>query len=359
MHVPRDVERLIDEGASLSADDARALERGLEQKPDDLDARARLLGYHHARWREVHEGATHRQLIERFEEEGEERDDSFLEVRARYALWLATNAPRAPLATHPFLRLHTMEAPYSEVATIWRRHASADPPDATLLGNAIAFFSGSNASFAYDVLLARAEQRFPGDPRWASFRRERRAQELCHELRGSSHEGEGEDSEGRRVGSEEDLAEIEQLLPELDPQSGLGPRLHEAASELALSLGHTKRARRHAEEMLISNAGDPRRRHGDAVHDGHLMLGRIALRADDVVRARAHLILAGQAGATGFVPLFGPDLRLARDLLARGEREVVVRYLTLAREFWERDRVDDWIAQIRAGRIPDKLRTIR
>jgi hypothetical protein len=359
MRVPREVERLLDEGASLTAEDAKALERGLEQKPDDLDARARLLGYHESRWRKAHEGMTLRELINRLTEEP--GDDSFLEVRARQALWLAANGPRAPLAAHPLLRLHVTEGAYGEVAAIWRRHASAEPPDATLLAHAIAFFWHSNDAFAAE-LVARAEQLFPGDPRWESCRREQRAEQLCRELgavrlevrRSSDDRADG----GRpKIGNDADLAEMEQLLPELDPQSGLVPRLQEAACELALALGHIGRARRHAEEMLVSNAGDARRRHGDAVHDGHLMLGRIALRADDVARARAHLILAGEAGATGFVPMFGPDLRLAKDLLARGEREVVVRYLTLAREFWDRARIDEWLAEIRTGRIPDKLRS--
>jgi hypothetical protein len=359
VRLPREVARLIDEGASLSADDAKALELGLEQKPDDLDARARLLGWHQARWREIHEGETLRQLIKGAL--AEPRDDSFLEFRQRQALWLATNAPRAPLAAHPLLRLHVTEGAYDEVAAIWRRHASAEPPDPTLLAHAIAFLWHANDSFSTE-LLTRAEQLFPGDPRWAACRRERRAEALSHELgavrleiRSSTHDSAKGDR--RRVGNNADLAEIEQLLPELDPQSGLVPRLREAASEVALALGDFGRARRHAEEMLVSNAGESRQTHGDAVHDGHLMLGRIALRMDDVARARAHLILAGQARATGFVPLFGPDLRLAIDLLARGEREVVIRYLTLAREFWEPERIDDWLVQIRAGRIPDKLRS--
>jgi hypothetical protein len=353
MRVPREVERLIAEGASLSGDDAQALERRLEQKPDDLEARARLLGYHRERWRKVRQGETLRQMLERFHEE---RDDSFLEFRTRNALWLAANAPRAPLAAHPHLHLHVSDDAYAEASAIWRRHASAEPPDATLLAHAIAFFWQPNEPFSGE-LLARAEQLFPGDPRWPSFRRERRAHELCHHYGLAQIEVPGDK---RKVATEADLAEIEQLLPHLDRQSGLVPRLREAASELALALGQIKRARRHAEEMLVSNAGnagDPSRRHGDAVHDGHLLLGRIALHADDVARARAHLVLAGQAGATGFVPMFGPDLRLAQELLARGERDVVVRYLTLARAFWDREQVDEWIPQLRAGRIPDKLRS--
>jgi hypothetical protein len=356
VQVAREVERLIDEGASLSADDAQALERHLEQRPDDLGARARLLGYQQAQARKVYEGMTIRQRVEYAIRT--ERDNSFLDARARHALWLAVNAPRTPLAAHPILHLHVTEARYVELSAIWRGHVSAEPPDATLLAHAISFFWLSNEPFASE-LLARAEQRFPEDPRWAAFRRERRAEELNLRfgalrlvVRGISDKREG--AAGKR-GNEADLAEIERLLPDLDLRSWFVPRLREAASDLALALGHVDRARRHAEEMLVSNAGDASRRHGDAAHDGHLMLGRIALAVGDVARARAHLILAGEVGATGFVRSFGPDLRLAKEMLARGEREVVVRYLMLAREFWNREDLDEWIAQLRAGRIPAKL----
>jgi hypothetical protein len=34
---------------------------------------------------------------------------------------------------------------------------------------------------------------------------------------------------------------------------------------------------------------------------------------------------------------------------------LVVRYLTLAREFWHHEELDEWIAQIRAGRIPARF----
>jgi hypothetical protein len=350
VRVPREVERLIDEGAALTADEARAFERRLEERPDDLEARARLVGYDQARARKAHAGVTLGELVRRTILDVDDRDEPPPEPRARHALWLAAHAPRAPLVVHQFLSANTMSAAYPELSAIWRGHAAAEPPEATLLAHAIAFFWRANEPFAGE-LLTRAEQLFPGDPRWVSFRRERRAQELSHDLGFPRFE-----VRGRKAGSDADLAEIERLLPELDPHSGLVPRLREAAGELALALGQVERARRHAEEMLVSNAGDTQRRHGDAVHDGHLMLGRIALRAEDVARARAHLILAGEAGATGFVPMFGPDLRLAKELLARGEREVVVRYLTLAREFWDREQLDAWIAQLRAGGIPDKLR---
>jgi hypothetical protein len=120
-----------------------------------------------------------------------------------------------------------------------------------------------------------------------------------------------------------------------------------------------ERARAHAEQMLVSTVGETEGGYGDAAHNGHLLLGRIALRKSDIERARAHLILAGRAGATGMVPIFGPDMRLAAELLGRGERDVVIRYLSLCRSFWERGPADERSAQIRAGSIPDFGRNLR
>ena len=130
------------------------------------------------------------------------------------------------------------------------------------------------------------------------------------------------------------------------------PRLRELAGQLAFALGRVDSARAHAEEMLMTTVG-VLEEHSDAVHNGHLLLGRIALHDNDVERARAHLVLAGRAGATRMVPIFGPDMRLAAELLARGERDAVIRYLSLCRAFWRRGPADTWSAQIRAGDIPD------
>jgi len=110
------------------------------------------------------------------------------------------------------------------------------------------------------------------------------------------------------------------------------------------------RARRHAEQMLVNDSDSKGTR--DAVHDGHLLLGRIALREDDVDRAKAHLILAGRAGGKKLLAVFGPSMRLAQQLLSRGERDTVIRYLTLIRASWKRAPIDDWIADIRAGGMP-------
>ena len=50
-----------------------------------------------------------------------------------------------------------------------------------------------------------------------------------------------------------------------------------------------------------------------------------------------------------------PNMSLAKELLERGEKEVVLRYLDLCKSFWtsSRGQPDRWIDEIKAGKIPD------
>jgi hypothetical protein len=347
MRVPPEVEELIEEGAALSAEGAAALERGLEGRPGDLDARARLLGYYGARDREAYAAATmeERLALGRRSLLGEMSPHQ--EARARHALWLAAHAPRAPLVAHPMFHFSTIDPAYGELSAIWRQHIAAGPPDATLLAHAIGFFWHANETFA-EELLGRAEQAFPDDARWIHFRQKRRAHELsmAHRLQRL------EPSDARAATL---LDEVRALLGEADPLSDWVPEMHEVAAQLALSLDRIDAAREHAEHLLVSAVGAGERERGDDAHNGHLLLGLVALRGGDVERAKAHLVLAGRVGATGLVPIFGPDLRLARELLARGERDAVIRYLTLCRAFWQRGPIDDWIAEIQTGGLPNLI----
>jgi hypothetical protein len=358
MRVPRELERLIENGASLSAADADMLERNLEQRADDLDARARLLGYYQGLERERFAVASMGEKVALLRD-GASRHPA----RARHALWLAAHAPRAPLAGHDLVHFRMSDAIYAELSGIWRRHAAADPPDATLLAHAIAFFWTENPFFA-DGLLARAEELFPADPRWPRFRRDERARELLfahrmrrvHVVRPSASDDPADQEPTHSL--ETKLEAMERLLRECEPDEAWMPDLRHATARGWLEIDRPDRARAHAELMLVSPMGEPERALSDDVHNGHLLLGRIALRDGDIERAKAHLLLAGRAGATASVPIFGPDMTLAQRLLVRGEREAVTRYLALCQAFWPRGPIDEWIAEIRAGGFPDFSRYV-
>jgi len=52
---------------------------------------------------------------------------------------------------------------------------------------------------------------------------------------------------------------------------------------------------------------------------------------------------------------FGPNLSLARDLLAKGDQQIVLEYLELCRKFWKLDhgKLDLWKKDVEEGRVPD------
>jgi hypothetical protein len=96
-------------------------------------------------------------------------------------------------------------------------------------------------------------------------------------------------------------------------------------------------------------------RYGTAWHDSHMVLGRLALKRKSVAEARGHLLKAGQTVGGGTLSSFGPNVSLAKDLLDRGEKPVVMEYLRLCKNFWTgpHNPIDHWIQDIEAGRKPE------
>ncbi len=124
----------------------------------------------------------------------------------------------------------------------------------------------------------------------------------------------------------------------------------------AVERGKGDRASSLARELLkAANTYPHDWNHGNAVHHGHLVLGRIALATGDLATARTELIEAGRTSGSPQLNSFGPNMRLAQELLRAGEREVVLEYLELCRQFWKmgNERLARWTADIAQGREPD------
>jgi hypothetical protein len=95
--------------------------------------------------------------------------------------------------------------------------------------------------------------------------------------------------------------------------------------------------------------------HGNALHHGNLVRGRVALARGDVAEAKRRLLAAGSTPGSPQLDSFGPNMALAHELLERGERDVVLQYLQLCKRFWESHdgTLDAWAADVVAGRFPD------
>lgn len=129
------------------------------------------------------------------------------------------------------------------------------------------------------------------------------------------------------------------------------------ASSLALVVSPAGRSfeAAHARAQLASVAGRQGNwNHGNVVHWAHITLGRVALGRGDRAAAVEHLLAAGRTPGSPQLDSFGPDLGLAAELLAAGERQAVVEYLGLCRRFWRRQELlDRWVRELEAGATPD------
>jgi hypothetical protein len=128
------------------------------------------------------------------------------------------------------------------------------------------------------------------------------------------------------------------------------------AAKTTVYFGSLEDAETYARELL--DLAERRRRCwnlGNALHDGHMVLGLVALRRGDVETAKAQLLLAGDTPGSPQLDSFGPNPILARELIERGERDAAIAYFERIRGFWEmeRGRLDTWTADVRAGRMPD------
>lgn len=94
---------------------------------------------------------------------------------------------------------------------------------------------------------------------------------------------------------------------------------------------------------------------GDAIHQGNMVLGRLALRRGDVEAAKKYLLLAGKTPGSSTLAAIGPSMVLAKELLDRGEAAAVLEYLGECGEFWNgnRGKLAEWIVLIRGGLKPD------
>ena len=131
--------------------------------------------------------------------------------------------------------------------------------------------------------------------------------------------------------------------------------LDDAAKESFVT-GKTEDARKDATELLslapnyVNNWN-----YGNAIQDGNLVLGRIAVSEGRIEDAKQYLLAAGKSKGSPQMDSFGPNMSLAKDLLEKGERDTVLQYFELCRKFWTMDygKLDDWSQEVKAGKIPD------
>jgi hypothetical protein len=95
--------------------------------------------------------------------------------------------------------------------------------------------------------------------------------------------------------------------------------------------------------------------YGNAVHKMNIVAGRIALQEGKIEEAKMYLISAGKTKGSPQLNSFGPDMTLAKELLEKGEGEVVIQYFNLCSVFWKREfsSLNKWKEIVQKGEIPE------
>jgi len=146
------------------------------------------------------------------------------------------------------------------------------------------------------------------------------------------------------------LADLEADHDVADPErSFVLPQLAKAA----LDAGELGKAESYARESL--HVREPGPMNGDGIHTANNILGLLALRNGNVAQANQYLLEAGRVQGGAVLGSFGPNMRLAKELLQKGERDVVLEYFSLCRKFWTMGgkQLDAWTATVRSGGIPE------
>jgi len=320
-----DATTLTMQGRKLSSEEVKKLEEKLEANPEDLVSRAKVLGWYSQK---------------RFSSE------SARKARHKHILWLIQNHADAQITgTHeagldPVLDKKV----YYEAKKLWLKQTEAHKKSTAVLGNAANFFLIHDEKIA-EELLKKAQALEPKNPEWS--------QRLGHlySLGLISHKS----AESKKEAAVKALKQFEKSLSVTTSDQEKFYMLADLA-KVAFEAGEMEKAETYA-NSLLAQASQYKNdwNYGNAIHHGNLVLGRIALKSGNVEKAKEYLIKAGKTSGSPQLNSFGPNMALAKELLEKNEREVVIQYFELCGNFWkmEQARLKDWTAVVKEGRIPD------
>lgn len=310
-----DVSKAVLTGYRLNAKDAAGLEATVAADANDLLARTKLLAYYFKR---------------------QDGSAAVRENRLKHVLWVIRHEPESGIAGLPECRLDPFDSKegYAQASQLWREQVQAHPRSIPVLHNAANFFRTADPELALRY-MEQVQSLEPANPRWAD--------QLAALYR----------LHGRRP--VESLAQYETAHSADNCDLTRFFRLPELA-RAAFEAGELEKAQQFSDQLLSAGKRYPTNWHfGNAVHYANNMIGLIALRKGQIEEAKQSLLRAGATPGSPQLDTAGPSMGLAKELLEKGEQDIVLQYLKLCRRFWtgHDGKLDDWTRQVKAGAIPE------
>lgn len=313
----------------VTADNAKTLEEGLKTNPDNLAAREKLISYY-------------------FKSMLTSRAPEFEEKREQHIFWLIEHYPDSELAGSPEAGIDSFGLSgstegYQHGKKLWLEAVEKQPEKLRVLRNAAQFLYLWDRKAGRE-LLEKALLLDPSDAKASSML----AQSYRMERMMATS------PEEKAALAEKALSIRERGLEKADGQDRFYA-LGDMASD-AFEAGDMPKAEQYATELLQAAPEFKKNwNYGNAVHRGNIILGRVALRRGDINGAKQYLLAAGDTPGSPQLGSFGPNMALAKELLERGEREVVLNYLQSCAKFWKMGaaKLQDWIATVKSGGTPE------
>jgi hypothetical protein len=268
-------------------------------------------------------------------------------ARDRHLLWLIANDPQLELlgtAPDGVVEPAPDAAAFAAAATSWTQQAAANSTVARVQGNAGVFFAQTHDARA-EALLKRAETLSPSEVTWPSLLGDWYAYQAQVAPLGSTA------SAGAAAAAVTQIETAWRLAGSSDRDLRL-----DRMAKLAVVASDDTRAVNYATRLLHAfppGGGQSPLTYGGPIHDGNMVLGRVAAHQGDIAGAGRYLLKAGATPGSPQLDQLGPNFALARDLLVAGSRSVVLAYFDLVAKFWSDSKLASWRADVVAGRVPD------
>lgn len=311
---------LLHQGFSLTDEQYAEQLQKSQDDGDDLSSRIQLLGYYNRN------SMLNKSLKPKHQE---------------LALWFIDNYPDSTVAGSG-VRIDASLNPgaYIKCKSLWESKIEDNPDNVLILGNAANFHLLSDSPLA-ERLLLKAQKLQPDTGEWAN----RLAQHYSRQLLSAQSPQE------RDTLAKKSLAQFEMALKSNRNTAATSSLLVSLATA-AFEAQATDKARMYAEKLVNEAEGHNASR---MKHHGNIVLGRLAMQQGDVAAAKTHLLAAGDVSGSPTLNSFGPDMKLARELLKKDEREVVLQYFELCGKFWTmgEKRLKEWAIFVKGGGIPN------
>ena len=306
---------LLSKGSELTAEAVKELEAKTLADPHDCESRLQLLGFYSSA--------------------------SILspEFRQKYAdlvIWLIANFPESEGAGSTYSHIDASIDPsgYLKAKNLWLKQISVHGEDTSVLSNAAKFFLQSDRKTT-EELLKIAQALEPDNIDWCDQLGQLYRLGLIGQV----------SAKKRKELATNALLQFERSMS-LQGESNASSSTLVDLAKASFEAGEIEKAKKYAERALHSETGN-------AIHSGNIILGRLALKDGKIDEAGKYLIAAGKTSGSPNLGSFGPNMLLAKALLESGQKQVVLEYFELCKNFWDRTTLEKWSEVVKNGGIPD------